>query len=484
MVQEMSGSALRFDVRTLRLLIVGSGLCWSVAFVAIALPYQLELYGDGAMFSYAVAVQDVWAFHWHNISGRSSVFLLSLLPAEIMVGVTGRPWVGIITYGLLFYISPLIGLILTYVADRSHGRFIFFYACCSTALLCPLVFGFPTEVWLAHAIFWPTLAVSHYAKRTIAGIILVIVTQLALAFTHEGALILLLVIVATLAPRGLRNPLFLRALVGLILSLILATASKFVLPPDDYYAGVLLRAALHFFDLEIFKVQVVLLLLTTLTAYGVIFATISKFSPERACIYSLGIALLLLSVYWLHFDHSVHASSRYYLRTALVLVIPIFAAMAALSAMAGDGLILHPIARLQHGLISPGRQSLCIFATTFAVVTSIQAFETGKFVIAWTDYRAAVAALATGHESDPELGDPRFVSSNRISPSLAPLSWFSTTPYLSVILGNFLPNRLVVDPAGNYFWLSCAIATQNGYADRAVSPKSRELIRIYSCLHR
>ena len=191
-------------------------MCWSVAFVAIALPYQLELYGDGAMFSYAVAVQDVWAFHWHNISGRSSVFLLSLLPAEIMVKVTGRPWVGIITYGLLFYISPLIGLILTYVADRSHGRFIFFYACCSTALLCPLVFGFPTEVWLAHAIFWPTLAVSHYAKRTIAGIILVIVTQLALAFTHEGALILLLVIVATLAPRGLRNPLFLRALLGLI----------------------------------------------------------------------------------------------------------------------------------------------------------------------------------------------------------------------------------------------------------------------------
>ncbi len=47
---------------------------------------ELELYGDGAMFSYAVAVQDVWAFHWHNISGRSSVFLLSLLPAEIVVG--------------------------------------------------------------------------------------------------------------------------------------------------------------------------------------------------------------------------------------------------------------------------------------------------------------------------------------------------------------------------------------------------------------
>ena len=43
------------------------------------------------MFSYAVAVQDVWAFHWHNISGRMSVFFLSLLPAEIYVGLSGNP---------------------------------------------------------------------------------------------------------------------------------------------------------------------------------------------------------------------------------------------------------------------------------------------------------------------------------------------------------------------------------------------------------
>jgi hypothetical protein len=213
----------------LRLLIIGSGLCWSVAFVVIALSCQLELYGDGAMFSYAVAVQDVWAFHWHNISGRSSVFLLTLLPAEIMVALTGRPWAGITTYGLLFYISPLIGLMLTYAADRSHGRSIFLYACCSTALLCPLVFGFPTEMWLAHAIFWPALAVSHCAKRTIVGAILVIVAQLALAFTHEGALVLLFVIVATLVPRGLRSPLFLRAMIGLILSLICLRLSPYSL---------------------------------------------------------------------------------------------------------------------------------------------------------------------------------------------------------------------------------------------------------------
>ena len=163
----MSGWALRLDGSSFRFLIVGTGLCWSVAFPVIALFYQLELYGDGAMFSYAVAVQDVWAFHWHNISGRTSVFLLTLLPAEAIVGITSNPSAGIIAYGLLFYISPLVGLALTYAADRSPGRLIFVYACGSTALLCPLTFGFPTEMWLAHAMFWPTLALSHYAKQRV-----------------------------------------------------------------------------------------------------------------------------------------------------------------------------------------------------------------------------------------------------------------------------------------------------------------------------
>src|SRR3954467_15319888 len=136
---------LRSGSGFLRTLLIGVGLCWSVAFVVIALMYELELYADGAMFSYAVAVQDVWAFHWHNISGRLAVYFLSLLPAEIYVGLSDDPHGGIVVYGLLFYLAPLVGLFGTFVADRSCGRVIFVHACCSTALLCPLIFGFPIE---------------------------------------------------------------------------------------------------------------------------------------------------------------------------------------------------------------------------------------------------------------------------------------------------------------------------------------------------
>src|SRR5690349_18452464 len=118
----MPAPALTLDERSFRLLIVAAGLGWSIAFPVVALYSQFELYGDGAMFSYAVAVRDIWAFHWHNMSGRISVFLLTFWPAETMVGVTGNPWAGIITYGLLFYIAPLAGLAATYAADRSPGR--------------------------------------------------------------------------------------------------------------------------------------------------------------------------------------------------------------------------------------------------------------------------------------------------------------------------------------------------------------------------
>lgn len=478
----MSWSAIRSDTDVLRALIIGVGLGWSVAFVAIALYYELELYADGAMFSYAVAVQDVWAFHWHNIAGRMSVFLLSLLPAEIVVGLSGSPGAGIVIYGLLFYLAPLAGLIGTFVADHSRRRTIFVYACCSTALLCPLIFGFPTEMWLAHAAFWPALAVCHYAKRTAVGAALVFVLMLTLAFTHEGALVLAFAIVATLGPRGLRDASFLRAVVFLIMVLAIAAAVKIMLPPDEYYAGAFLRAAVHFFDLDIFRVGVVVLLFAVLAGYGVILLALSRLAPDRAYLYAIATVTVMLAVYWLRFDQAMHASSRYYLRTAVVIVTPMFGALAALGAMSGDGRLAVPF--LERAMATVRNQGARPLAAAFILLTLVHVIETGKFVAAWGHYRAAVAALATGNESDPALGNPHFVSSERIVSNLKRLSWFSTTPYLSVIVANFRPKRLVIDPSGNYFWLSCATATANDQATRVVPKEGRDLVRIYSCLHR
>src|SRR6185437_14208048 len=113
--------------------------------------------------------------------------------------------------GFLFFSAQLLGLLATYKADRSQGRIIFRYACFSTACLCPLVFGCPTEMWMAHALCWPALALCHYAGRGIAAFVAIFAVLLALAFTHAGAFAFVAVIFATLALRGPRRAEFIRA---------------------------------------------------------------------------------------------------------------------------------------------------------------------------------------------------------------------------------------------------------------------------------
>ena len=469
----------------LRNLAVAAGLGWSLAFVIVALVYELQLYADGAMFSYAVAVQDVWAFHWHNIADRASVFFLSLWPAEILVGLTGSPTAGIITYGFLFYVAPLAGLAGTLAADCSRGRIFFAYACASTALLCPLIFGFPTEMWMAHALFWPSLALAHYARPGVLGAVILSVTMTALALTHAGGVVFAIVIVATLALHGFRHPLFLRGAAALFVAVVLWAIVRLVYPPDDYFADVLVRAGLHFFDPAIFQVNLVVLLIVVLAGYSLLFLALSRImAVETALLAALALSAIALLIYWLQFDQWIHASNRYYLRTALVVITAAFGALSAVYAMRADG---EPVACPRLLQIAKFLANVTVIrACTGAIIlcTAIHVVQTAKFVTGWTAYKAAVRALALGSASDPALGDLRFVSSQRISPGLNQLSWFSTVEYLSIIVSDFKPARIIVDPAGNYFWLSCKTTTENAKATRSVPMPARDLVRIYSCLHR
>ena len=130
-----------------------------------------------------------------------SLYLFSILPAEIYVELTKDAHGAIVLYGLLHFAAPLLGLLATWAADRSKDHIIFVYACLSTALLGPLVFGFPTEMWIAHALFWPALAFCHYGRDGIGSSVLLFTVLLALAFTHEGALVFVAAIVTTLLIR-------------------------------------------------------------------------------------------------------------------------------------------------------------------------------------------------------------------------------------------------------------------------------------------
>jgi hypothetical protein len=484
-MQAASRSPASRQETLLRSLVVAAGLSWSFAFVVLALVYELQLYADGAMFSYAVAVQDVWVFHWHNIANRITVFVLTLWPAEIFVGLTGRPYAGIVVYGFLFNVAPLIGLGWTFITDRSGNHAIFVFACASTTLLCPLVFGFPTEMWMAHALFWPTLALAHYARRGTVGAAVLSIAMAALVLTHAGGVVLAFVIVATLAFYGLRHPLFVRGGVALFVAIALWVIVKIAYPPDDYFADVLVRAGLRFFDPAIFQVNLVVLLIVVLVGYGLLFRVLSRVTTvDTALPAATALTAIALLIYWLQYDQWIHASNRYYLRTVLVVITPVFGVLSAFYAMRADSAPPEFLGLPKIAKHLSSATAIRAYIGAIVLVTAIHVVQTAKFVTDWTAYKTAIRALALGSASDPALGDPRFVSSQRISPELNQLSWFSTVEYLSIIVSDFKPERIVVDPAGNYFWLSCQTATENAKAARSVPVPARDLIRIYSCLHR
>jgi hypothetical protein len=471
--------------RRLRAIAISAGLIWSALFVIVGVRNQLQAYGDGSMFSYAVAVQDGWAFHWHNISTRLFVYLYSLLPAETYVRITGDARGGVAIYGFLFFLAPLLGLAATWIADRSNGRIVFGYACASTACLCPLVFGFPTEMWMAHTLFWPALALCHYGGRGRALMVARCAVFTAMVLTHGGAVVFAAVILFTVALRGARDGALLRAAIAVCVAMAIWTAVRITWRPDSYFASVLPAAALNFIDIGLLANRVCLMLVAALAIYGLAFAALLRLSPGRAHFYAAAIAASALAAYWICSAHTVLAENRYYLRTALLYFTPAFAVAAVGHALYADGRLALPTALQSLMTARAGSIAAQAIAGALMVTMLVHAVETEKFVVAWTAYKAAVARLVSGRASDPQLGDPRFVSASRIAPGLRALAWSSTTQYLSVLMApNFKPKQIVVDPAADYFWLSCETATANRMARRAVPAQSRELISIHACLHR
>lgn len=471
--------------RDLRILVIAAGIAAALSFLVVGLAFDLQTYGDGSIFSYAVATREVWAFHWHNIATRAATYVLTLAPGEIAVALTGAPSAGVFVYGLCLFAAPAVSLAATFALDRSAHRLYFAFACVSTALACPLVFGFPTEMWVAHALFWPAFACAMTLSVSFVSSALLATLFVALALAHEGGLVLAFGIAAATALRGLGEARFVRALSGFALALITWLAVNRVAQPDAYFGEVRLRAASEFFDGRIFVAPPVLLLLAAVVAYALLHLALSRIAGRRAPLIAAAFVGGALIVWWALFDMALHADNRYYLRTVLLVATCAFASVAGLMQLAAENTAVARVTPLQRALSAIASDNFARGAIgAVALVLLVQVVETAKFVRGFAGYRAAVRALALGEASDPQLGAPFLVSSQRIRPDLQRLSWFSTTPYLSALVADFRPGKLVVDPAGNYFWLSCATATEAADATGAVPKETREMIRVYSCLHR
>jgi hypothetical protein len=474
--------SLGSPAQALRLLLLLAGFGWSILFIIVGLHYDLEMFGDGSIFSYSVAVTDGWRIHWHNISCRLFVHLFAHVPAEAYVRLTADPRGGILVYGFLFFGAQLFGLLATLAFDRSPGRVLLGYACASTACLCPLVFGFPTEMWIAHALFWPALTIAHYARGQLAGFA-VFGVLLALILSHEGALIFVAAILATLTLRGTGDLAFLRAATAGGLALGIWIAIRLVLPPDPYIAGVLANAARNFVDLRSLALDPLRPMLVALIGYGLALFALRWVNREHAHLCAALLVAVTFVAHVLTTNASIVGENRYYLRTALLTFTPLLGALAAVGAMAAEGRLAPALARLQRLLQSAASIRFATGAMLVAMV--VHAVETERFVVQWVHYEEAVRKLATGTTSDPALGDPRFVSANRLPANLNGLVWASTTHFLSILVAPaFAPARLVVDPGANYFWLPCRTAAASSSARRAVPLVTRQLLRRYACLTR
>jgi hypothetical protein len=463
---------------------VGFAAC--VVFILAGVLTRLEMFGDGSIFSYAVAAQLAWDFHWHNISGRLFTYLYAYVVPQQLVALTGSARAGIAAYGTLFLSAPLFGLLAMAAAVRSPSRSLLVYACLSTALLCPFVYGAPTEMWMAQALFWPALSLSVFAPLTASGAAAVLIALLALVFTHEGAIVLALSILFALYLRGGRDPRFLRALIAFGAAMLIWAAVKLTLQPDAYIASVIHDAAFKFIDIRNLAQPAFLTILSVLAAYALLIASIKALGIGRPRLLAFAICSATLAIFWLWFDHWVLSEARYDIRTVLLIGIPILGVLASLQTMTAEEWDGSPLSFLRNWFKRASRlPSPSALAGALALVLLVHAVETVKFVYEWTQYKAAVRTLATGTNADPQLGSELFVSSERIAPDLNRLGWNSTTPFLSVLVApDLTPSRLVVDPSAGYFWLSCATATESERTSTALPEQARRLIRLHACLHR
>ena len=457
-------------------LVVGAGAGCALLSLLIGPAAGLEMFGDGSIFSYAIAVRDAWGFHWHNISGRIFSYIFVHVPAEAVVELTGDARAGLFAYGLLHYAAPALSLLTTRALDRTEGRPVFVFACLSTAVTLPFVFGFPTEMWMTHALFWPALA----AALSVAPFALLYGLLQSLVLTHEGGVVLAASIVFASVFRGFRAYVFHRTLVAFFVAMIVWMLVKIMLPPEARVAGVLGAAAYKFIDPGNLADPAFLLLTSSLGAYLPLAFVIRR--PSLAA----GLVAISVAAYWLLFDGALLAEARYMLRTVLLLAVPALGLLAALGALDESGLRTSPFAFVLRPLDTAlGRLDGNLLAGALMVVLFVHAGETAKFVAAWLDYKGEIRALASGPNADPELGDPQFVSVRRLSEASNRLTWHSTVPYLSILVTpDLAPTRLVVDPTSGYFWLSCEAATRSAETATAIPPSARELIRRHACLSR
>jgi hypothetical protein len=458
-MQDRSNSSL-LTLAILLALAVAGGLS------VVAWTTGLMLYADGALFSFIIGVGDAWGLVWHIMPARIAVYLLTVLPAE-----TAHRWglpalAAMRLYQALFVGFPFIGLAACRALLPHGQRWLLLFPALSILALAISTLGYPSETLLTLSGFWPALFGLRYADGRLRSAGLAVFFTAIFLFSHPGMVFALplLPIAGFLRwrecpDRPVRHMLGRQA--GATAILLALWAWRFAVEMRD--PGII-RSGRHMWSLDGLRdvvvlqpaIAIVVLYLGLWAAWG--------WRRDRLALWAAPAFPAIALLFALCHTENVTPESHYYVRTALVFILPALGGVA-----------------LWRGRSAP--RGVITLAMTAALGVT-QLLHNLSFLHAWIEYRDSVVAIVA--EGPARVVPLAQVLAQRAEPNAASIAWSWGQPYLSLTLPG-LPRygAIVADPSpGSYSPFRCT--QMNALAAQAdwVPSETLALLKEYVCARR
>jgi hypothetical protein len=428
---------------------------------------SLGLYADGALFSFCIGIDESWTRVWHIMPARIAVYLLEIRPAEL-AREAGLPAIAAMRlYQALFLGVPFIGLVSCLAVLPRPLRWQLLFPAVSILALSVSALGYPTETLLTLAGFWPALFGHRHASGNWGAALLTVFWTSVFLFSHPGMILALplLPLAAALRLRESAEPPARRvlAVLGAVeAALLVLWAWRFGIERQD--PGII-QSSQRMWSVsgleDVVRLQPAILVVCLSIA---LFAALGWRRSGAGRWSAAAIAPAIAAGFALSYRETVTPESHYYIRTALIALLPVLGAVT-----------------LAHRRGAP--QGVAALALVIAL-TVTQTTHNLHFLGAWLDYRDSVAAEIGS--APPRIVPLSRVLADRAEPAAPSIAWSWGQPYLSVTLPGLPSYRAIVaDPAPtSYSPFHCS--EMDDIAARAdwLPPETRTLLTDYVCARR
>lgn len=399
-------------------------------------------FADGGYFVFGMATGDPWHLFWNNVPQRAAAYVITIAPLEWALDRGLLSVASLLPiYSAVFLGFPVACMALAPLSLGREQRRLLIYPALALAGIAPLLYGFPTEVWLMLGAFWVVLFTVIGRARARARLAVFALSLPVLLFLHDLGILLSLVILGFVALRALLDR-EKRVTAGVMLGVALPVLAcwlwvKLYVPiPDPVFARQIAGNGAQMLDprLMLKSGPLVAIALATLLVLGLAWRRVDR---GRAAI----AAVLLFAV--------MVAAGGYMLKpfipghyTLRILVTGINLGLAGLAFMSDVS-----------GTPRPRPAYAGMSGWTVLLATAViaqQAVMTGFFLRDWSTYRSTLGGLASAPARTPDLDladlGPALAGADARTRRivLTQMNWGWPTLYQNYVLSNFRPHRLFV----------------------------------------